>query len=144
MNRSRLISAISGGAIALFATAALAQTSPEAMWYSHQGGEVRASKLIGTSVKNPAGESIGEINEIILDKSGRVHALVVGVGGFLGMGEREVAITLPSINLAVDSNNNTVATVNATKDQLKAAPEWKWATSNDGSGTVGKGVTKPN
>ena len=39
-------------------------------WYTHQGSEMRASKLIGTNVRNDAGESIGEINEVVLDKAG--------------------------------------------------------------------------
>lgn len=144
MTRLKLISSLGGCAIALVATTAMAQTSPEAMWYSHKGGEVRTSKLIGTSVKNQAGDTIGDINEVILDKDGRVQALVVGVGGFLGIGEREVAVTYPAMKLTVDANNSTVATVNATKEQLRAAPEWRWATSTNGSGTVGKGTTKPN
>src|SRR5205823_1558947 len=63
------------------------QTPPspnaQVQWYSHQGNEIRASKLIGTTVQNDANESIGKINEIILSKEGKVAAAVVGVGGFL-------------------------------------------------------------
>ena len=84
----------------------LAQTSPTApttpppaaspsgqpMWYSHQADEMRASKLIGTKVVNTANETIGDINEIVLGKDGKVAAVIIGVGGFLGMGEREVAM----------------------------------------------------
>lgn len=58
---------------------------------------MRASKLIGAAVRNDANESIGDINEIILDKDGKVAAVVVGVGGFLGMGEREVALEFKSL-----------------------------------------------
>lgn len=87
---------------------------------------MRASKLIGTAVVNAANETIGDINEIVLDKSGKVAAVIVGVGGFLGMGEREAAVSFDSLRISQDQNNNTVVTVNATKDQLKGAPEWRW------------------
>lgn len=130
---------------------ALAQTTPSPsapptagsptrpQWYSHQAGEMRASKLIGTAVNNDAGERIGDINEIVLSKDGRVAAVVIGAGGFLGMGEREVAVAFESLRLTQDSNNNTVVTLNATKESLRAAPEWRWS-GESGSGTTGRGT----
>jgi sporulation protein YlmC with PRC-barrel domain len=96
-------------------------------WYSHQANEVRASKLIGSRVLNTANETVGDINEIILDKDGKVAAVVVGVGGFLGLGEREVAVNFNSIRMSRDNNNNLTLTMNATKDSLKAAPAWNWS-----------------
>jgi sporulation protein YlmC with PRC-barrel domain len=99
------------------------------MWYSHQADEMRASKLIGTKVVNSANETIGDINEIVLGKNGEVAAIIIGVGGFLGMGEREVAINFESLRMSRDSNNNLVLTVNADKDALKNAPEWRWDTA---------------
>src|SRR5688572_13558348 len=95
--------------------------SVQPQWYSHQAGEMRASKLIGTRVNNDAGERIGEINEVVLSKDGRVAAVVIGVGGFLGIGEREVAVRFDSLRLTQDANDNTVAAFSATKDSLKAA-----------------------
>ena len=86
---------------------ALAQTNPspppqtppaantpsrQPMWYSHRADEMRASKLIGTRVVNTANETVGDVNEIVLGKDGKVAAVIIGVGGFLGMGEREVAV----------------------------------------------------
>ena len=98
---------------------------------------MRASKLIGTTVKNDADESIGSINEVVLGKDGKVAAVVIGVGGFLGMGEREVAVNFDSLRVAQDGNNRTVVSLDATKDSLKAAPEWSWV--GDRSGTTGNG-----
>ena len=98
----------------------------QSMWYSHQADEMRASKLIGTKVVNTANETVGDINEIILSKDGKIAAVVVGVGGFLGMGEREIAVDFNSIRKSRDSNNNLVLTMNASKDSLKAAPAWRW------------------
>ena len=87
---------------------------------------MRASKLIGTNVLNAANETVGSINEIVLGKDGRVAAVIIGVGGFLGIGEREVAVNFNSIRKARDQNNNLVLTMDATKDSLKAAPAWRW------------------
>jgi len=116
------------------------QTPPspnaQAQWYSHQGTETRASKLIGTTVQNDANESIGKINEVILGKDGKVAAVVVGVGGFLGMGEREVALNYDALRLTQDSNGKFRVVFNATKDSLKAAPAWTWS-SDDRSNTSG-------
>jgi sporulation protein YlmC with PRC-barrel domain len=98
-------------------------------WYTRQADEMRASKLIGTNVVNAANETVGEINEVVLGKDGRVAAVVVGVGGFLGMGEREVAMNFSSLKMSRDGSNNLVITVDATKDSLKTAPEWKWDTA---------------
>ena len=125
---------------------ALAQTTPgtttapssrQPQWYDHQGGEIRSSRLVGTRVTNDAGERIGEINEVVLTKDGKVAAVVIGVGGFLGIGEREVAVTFDSLRLTLDSSNNTVAALSTTKDDLKAAPEWRWRGGGD---TTGKGT----
>jgi sporulation protein YlmC with PRC-barrel domain len=148
-------------ALMLFATPAMAQTpnpsspgnpSPLAVnpssaaqpqWYTHQGEEMRASKLIGTTVKNAATESIGSINEVVLGKDGKVAAVVIGVGGFLGMGEREVAVNFGSLRIAQDENNRTVVSLNATKDGLKAAPEWKWSGDRTGTTGTGSGAARP-
>src|SRR5262245_32265850 len=64
-----------------------AAKSTGTQWYSHQTDEMRASKLIGTKVVNAANETVGNVNEIVLTKDGKVAAVVLGVGGFLGIGE---------------------------------------------------------
>ena len=101
-----------------------ADASSQVLWYNQQAGEMRASKMIGASVHNPAGETIGEVNDEVLDNSGKVNAVVVGVGGFLGMGEREVAIAHSSLKMSKDNDGDNVITVGATKETLKAAPLW--------------------
>ena len=103
-----------------------ASPSGQPIWYSHQADEMRASKLIGTKIVNTANETIGDINEIVLGKDGKVAAVIVGVGGFLGVGEREVAMGFESIRMGRNSNNNLVLTANTSKDALKNAPEWRW------------------
>jgi len=80
-------------------------------------------KLIGRNVKNPQDETIGEIEAIHLDKDGRVDSVIIGVGGFLGMGERLVRVAWK--DLTVTGNGEKVTTA-YTKDQLKALPEYKY------------------
>ena len=77
-----------------------------------------------TNVYNMAGEKIGDVNDILMDESGRVTAVVLGVGGFLGIGEKEVSMKSDEIKRMVHSDGKTYFTVNATADQLKAAPAY--------------------
>lgn len=93
-----------------------------AQWYSIQADDMRASRLMGSTVRNNAGESVGDVNEVIIDKSGKVAAVIVGVGGFLGIGEREVALSYNQIQSRVDGSGNLVVTTNVSRDQLKSAP----------------------
>lgn len=62
--------------------------------------QVMASKLIGTKVIGANNESIGDVNDVIMDRNGQVVAAVVGVGGFLGIGEKDVAIPFKALEFA--------------------------------------------
>jgi hypothetical protein len=124
-------------------TSPAATTAPagDMKFYTHQPNEMRASKLIGAKVRNNANENIGDINELIVDKDGKVAAVVIGVGGFLGIGEREVALDFKSLNIKYDPNAMTDAgattiTVNASKESLKNAPAWTWKTQTNTSGST--------
>jgi sporulation protein YlmC with PRC-barrel domain len=168
---------------ALLATVAFAQTptattdranmAPVAASDSSFQGNWRASKLVGLSVYNDNNESLGSINDLLMDKDGNIKGVVLGVGGFLGVGEHLVAVAFdkmkfvnepvaytgvaggPNANApgtrpapstttgAASTSTNTApataaatrsnpwypdhAVVSATKDQLKAMPEFKYA-----------------
>ncbi|MFG3596466.1 PRC-barrel domain-containing protein [Bradyrhizobium sp. RDI18] len=60
-------------------------------------GNWRASKLMGLDVYNDGNEKLGEINELILDKEGKVNAVVIGVGGILGVGEHDIAVSMDKL-----------------------------------------------
>jgi sporulation protein YlmC with PRC-barrel domain len=60
-------------------------------------GTWRTSKMVGLSVYNDANESIGSVNELLADKSGNIKAVVIGVGGFLGVGEHLVAVAFDKV-----------------------------------------------
>jgi sporulation protein YlmC with PRC-barrel domain len=124
----------------------------------HKEGQWRASKLIGVNVYNDNNEKIGDIQELIVDKSGKVDNVVLGVGGFLGMGEHYVAVPMEKLKwvdepvrtsstTTAPSDKSTVgeanranraeraaderwypdhAVYNATKDQLKAMPQFRY------------------
>src|SRR5215210_3644772 len=114
---------------ALLAAPALAQTNPPAAapaptaspntaappmasgnWMTQeQPGQWRASKLEGVDVYNNADEKIGDISELIIDNSGKIQAVVVGVGGFLGMGERDVAIPYDQVKFVTEPRVNRSA-----------------------------------
>ena len=92
------------------------------------GSEALGSKIIGTEVHNSKNQDIGTIRDIAYAGQ-RVKAYIVGVGGFLGVGDYDVAVTPSALHVSYDSNAKAWhATMNATADQLKAAPEFKYAT----------------
>ncbi len=130
------------------APAPSAQTqSGQLQFYTHQPREMRASVLLGANVTNTANETVGEINELILDKDGKIAAVVVGVGGFLGIGEREVALDYKSLNVKYDPSamtnaGATTVQVNATKESLKNAPAWTWNRDNTTGSTNAPRPTK--
>ncbi len=88
-------------------------------------GAWNAREFMGSRVYNLGGERIGDVNDILVDESGRVTAIILGVGGFLGIGEKEVSMTIDQVRRMVHSDGAVYFTVNATKDQLNAAPTYE-------------------
>ena len=76
-------------------------------------GNWRASKLMGLDVYNEANEKLGDVNELILDKNGKVSAVVIGVGGFLGMGEHDIAVSMDKLKF-IEEPVRTSSTAPAT------------------------------
>jgi sporulation protein YlmC with PRC-barrel domain len=130
-------------------------------------GQWRASKVVGLKIYNDGNESLGSVNDLLLDKQGKIAAVVIGVGGFLGMGEHYVAVPFekvkwsdtpvpsttasnsggssgmtgrPASTTTTGAATTTPATaksnpwypdhgvLSATKDELKAMPEFKYST----------------
>lgn len=78
------------------------------------------------NVYDPSDSKIGEIMDVLLDKQGKVVALIVGVGGFLGAGEKDVAVPFNAVQFKTKNNNKWYAVMNTTKDALKSAPGLKY------------------
>jgi sporulation protein YlmC with PRC-barrel domain len=152
--------AATDGAKAATTTTAASDTSFQGSW--------RGSKLVGLNVYNDNNESLGSINDLLVDKSGNIKGVVIGVGGFLGVGEHLVALPFdkvkfvnepvaytgtagaggaasgarPGASTTTTGAANTApaaatpakpnpwypdhAVISATKDQLKAMPEFKY------------------
>ena len=83
-------------------------------------GKWRASKLMGLDVYNEANEKLGDIKELILDVDGKVHAVVIGVGGFLGMGEHDIAITMDKLKF-IEEPVRTSSTATTTRETTTGA-----------------------
>ena len=92
-----------------------------------QPGQWRASKLEGLDIYNQNNEKIGDISELLVDSSGKIQAVVVGVGGFLGIGERDVAIPFEQVKLV--NEPRAVATTATTTDPNAPAPPRATATA---------------
>ncbi len=91
-----------------------------------------SSKVVGLDIYNKDNKDIGTIKDIALNPNGRAAAYIVSVGGFLGMGEHYVAVNPDAVDISY-KDNKWHADMNATADQLKSAPEFKytgrWATT---------------
>jgi len=72
--------------------------------------------------------TVGKIDDVLIDKSGKVNALIVGVGGFLGAGEKDVALPFTAVH-AEKKDNKWYLTVDETKDSLKSAAGYKYDSS---------------
>lgn len=88
--------------------------------------QVSANTYIGQAVYNGTNESIGNVNDLIMKKDGGLVAAVIGVGGFLGIGEKNVAVPMEKITVAQNTTDGSVKlTTSETAETLKAAPEFK-------------------
>ncbi|MXN51112.1 PRC-barrel domain containing protein [Shinella sp. AETb1-6] len=88
--------------------------------------QISANTYIGQSVYNSADESIGKISDLIMEKSGGIDAAVIGVGGFLGIGEKWVAVPFEKIAITqVPDSDDVKLTTTETAESLQAAPEFK-------------------
>ncbi|EIM31187.1 PRC-barrel domain-containing protein [Microvirga lotononidis] len=112
--------------IAGAASAQTAVTTTQEVFVKAQPTDVLSNNLIGLNVTNEANDTIGEIKDLILS-NGDLTGYIVSVGGFLGLGERYVIVRPSAVKVTYDENGKKWhAVMNASKDQLKAAPEFKY------------------
>ncbi|MES2602372.1 MAG: PRC-barrel domain-containing protein [Pseudomonadota bacterium] len=123
--------ALIAASLAVLASPALAQTSgtapAEAKFATVAKDEMFSSKLKGLNVYNQKDEKVGEITDLAIGKGEQVQAMILSVGGFLGMGEHYVAVSPSSVRVSYNKDKDTwTAKMNTTKEALKAAPEFKY------------------
>jgi hypothetical protein len=84
-------------------------------------GTFLANNLIGATVYSPSEENIGDVNDLIISTSGTVDGVVLGVGGFIGLGEKDVAIAMDELDVQTDSDGYVALVLDATQEELEAA-----------------------
>jgi hypothetical protein len=107
-------------------TSQTAKPPPDSSFITVQpAGQWLATLFIGQPVSNDAGQSIGNINDLLLDKSGSIANVVIGVGGFLGIGEKNVAIPFNLLAITANADGKRVVQVGLSRERLEAAPDFK-------------------
>jgi sporulation protein YlmC with PRC-barrel domain len=121
--RKAILLALALGAATSVAVAQTAVTR----FVSMQSGDMLSSNVVGLDVYDNANTNIGKVQDIAFDSTKTVKAYVLSVGGFLGMGKHYVAVDPDAVKIKYDGNDKKWhANMNATKDELKAAPEFKY------------------
>lgn len=92
---------------------------------SSNAAQMRSTKLVGTNVYNGKNEKIGDVNDILFDETGKVTHVVLGVGGFLGIGEKWVALPFNDLKISRDKSNRFRIVSDLSKEQLKTMKAWE-------------------
>jgi sporulation protein YlmC with PRC-barrel domain len=123
--RSTLAALALFAGVALTSNGAFAQAASRAGVLTSAPTGVTVTDWYKQSVYDPSDAKIGEIMDVLVSPDGNVSALIVGVGGFLGAGEKDVAVPFSAVK-HTQKNNKVYLTMNTTKDALKAAPGFKY------------------
>ena len=91
---------------------------------ARQPDMVFGSNILNESVYGPDGANIGEVEDILVKSDGKIEGLVVGVGGFLGLGEKNVALRMDQFKVMPEADGRARINVSATEDELRNAPEF--------------------
>ncbi len=87
--------------------------------------QIAASELIGTDIQTPDGDDVGEVNDIVLSSSGQIEGVLVDVGGFLGIDEKQVMLSWNDLELMQDDDEDLYISVSLNQDALEALPEYQ-------------------
>jgi len=119
MKKLALLSAavvVAGATVAMAAGEVMTNVPP---------GSLTVTNWYKQSVYDPSNTKIGEVMDVLVSPEGRVDTVIVGVGGFLGAGEKDVAVSFSSVQKTV-KDNKIYLTMSTTKDALKSAPGFKY------------------
>ncbi len=86
--------------------------------------ESLARVFLGSSVSNVGGDTVGDVHDLMFDQSGRITSVLLGVGGFLGLSEKIVAVPFTAITIVVSDTGVRTLTLHADKQELEAAPDF--------------------
>jgi hypothetical protein len=88
-------------------------------------GSWQAESILGREVRSKTGENMGRLVDVVVDRTGRPRAAVIDFGGFLGVGSRKIAIDWNTLSFESEGASREVVTADLTREQVKAAPEYK-------------------
>lgn len=113
--------------LAVLSIPAVADTMSSAQMLSRTpSGSLTVTDWYKQDVYDPKNNKIGEVMDVLVDKSGKVTSLIVGVGGFLGVDEKDVAVPFDAVQIINQDNSKWRLVMNTTKNDLKAAPGFKY------------------
>jgi len=127
LTTTALTALLTGGAMAQAATAT---PDPGTLSYTVTDSDNLATEIIGKQVYASTAadaEHIGDINNLVVAEDGSIQAVVIGVGGFLGIGEKNVAVPMDQLTFATAADNTERYVLETTKEALNAAPAFEWA-----------------
>ncbi len=115
---------------------------------SQQTNQWLSSKFIGIDVVGTDDKKIGDVSDVLFDQQGKIEAYIIGVGGFLGIGAKDVALAPSAFQPVKDNNNNERLKLSMTKDELEKAPAFERkqeprVTTGAGSPSSGMGSPRP-
>jgi sporulation protein YlmC with PRC-barrel domain len=94
--------------------------------------ELTAENIIGSTVYGNNEENVGEVGDLVMSQDGQIDAVIIDVGGFLGIGEKEVAVGMDNLEFMLDENGNRYLYTPFTQEQLEAQPAYDEATYAEG------------
>jgi sporulation protein YlmC with PRC-barrel domain len=112
-------------AAAVLVAGATASMAAGEIMTSVPSGSLTVTDWYKQSVYDPSNKKIGEVMDVLVSSDGRINGFIVGVGGFLGAGEKDVAVSFNAVQKTV-KDNKIYLTMSTTKDALKSAPGFKY------------------
>ena len=99
--------------------------------------------VLGRDVRSPTDENMGRVVDVLVDREGQVRAAIIDFGGFLGVGSRKIAVDWSALHFPPPGKPNSTIALDLTRDQVKAAPEYKDGQAVVVLGALGKLVPLP-
>ena len=146
LTTTALAALLTGGAMAQNATTTATPAPGTVGAYTATDSDNLATEIIGKQVYASAAadaEHIGDINNLVVGEDGAIQAAIIGVGGFLGIGEKNVAVNMDDLEFVTAADNTERYVLETTKEALNAAPAFEW-TDDQPTDTAATTPAAPN